>query len=93
MTLSDPIRKSVEVPLSPNDAFDLFTEKMGTWWPLDDKSVSAVLVGNGCRVDLIHSGFERYDNGSAVKAGYDQGWGAILGTLYARAAQAMVATV
>jgi Activator of Hsp90 ATPase homolog 1-like protein len=27
------IRKSVTVPLSQRDAFRLFTEGMGTWWP------------------------------------------------------------
>ena len=27
------IRKSVTVPLSQQDAFKLFTEGMGTWWP------------------------------------------------------------
>lgn len=40
MTDSRPIRKSVEVPLSPDEAFTLFTEKMDTWWPLADKGVS-----------------------------------------------------
>jgi uncharacterized protein YndB with AHSA1/START domain len=29
-----PITKSVVVPLSLEQAFGLFTERMGTWWPL-----------------------------------------------------------
>jgi hypothetical protein len=32
-----PIRKSVTVPLTPREAFALFTERMGTWWPLEGR--------------------------------------------------------
>ncbi len=35
-----PIRFSVIVPLEPADAFDLFTTRMGKWWPLIDYSIS-----------------------------------------------------
>ena len=28
-----PVRQSVEVPLPPDDAFDLFTAGIGEWWP------------------------------------------------------------
>ena len=38
---TEPIRKSVTVPLSPAEAFDLFLTRMDTWWPLAEKSVSA----------------------------------------------------
>lgn len=38
---AEPIRKSVTVPLSPAEAFDLFVTRMDTWWPLAEKSVSA----------------------------------------------------
>jgi hypothetical protein len=34
------IRKSVTVPLSQRDAFKLFTEGMGTWWPTLTHSVA-----------------------------------------------------
>ena len=38
MRLSDnpiePVRKTRTVQLDPVDAFDLFTTRMGTWWPL-----------------------------------------------------------
>lgn len=37
----NPIRKTITVPLSPEDAFRLFTERMGEWWPLDTHSLSA----------------------------------------------------
>lgn len=30
-----PVEKTVVVPLSPDAAFDLFTDGMGDWWPLD----------------------------------------------------------
>jgi len=40
MTIS-PIRKSLTVPLRPADAFRLFTEGMGDWWPGQSHSVSA----------------------------------------------------
>lgn len=39
-----PIVKNVRVGLSPEKAFDLFTTRMETWWPVESHSVSA---GNG----------------------------------------------
>jgi len=33
------VRSSVTVPLSPADAFRLFTDEMATWWPLASHSV------------------------------------------------------
>ena len=38
---TEPIVKSVHVPLTPAAAFDLFTARMGTWWPVESHSVSA----------------------------------------------------
>ena len=40
---TDPIQKTIRVPLPPEAAFDLFTTKIGTWWPVDSHSVSAGL--------------------------------------------------
>ena len=37
----DPINKSVTVPLSPDEAFTLFTKGIHTWWPGGSHSVSA----------------------------------------------------
>ena len=34
----EPIRQVVTVPIHPHRAFDLFTEKMGTWWPVESYS-------------------------------------------------------
>ena len=39
--MTDPIHKTVHVPLPPDKAFDLFTEDMASWWPLDSHSLSA----------------------------------------------------
>lgn len=41
MTTIPPIRKSVCVPLSPDRAFELFTTRLPTWWPLETHSLSA----------------------------------------------------
>jgi hypothetical protein len=30
-----PVKKTIQVKLSVDDAFTLFTEKIHTWWPLD----------------------------------------------------------
>jgi hypothetical protein len=34
----EPIRQSVTVPVDPGRAFGLFTEEMGTWWPVESYS-------------------------------------------------------
>jgi uncharacterized protein YndB with AHSA1/START domain len=35
---AEPIRATVTVRTDPERAFDLFTNKMGTWWPLESYS-------------------------------------------------------
>jgi len=35
-----PIVKTKTVPLRPNKAFELFTERMGEWWPTQSHSIS-----------------------------------------------------
>jgi uncharacterized protein YndB with AHSA1/START domain len=32
-TAVEPVRQAVEVPLPPEEAFDLFTSGIGEWWP------------------------------------------------------------
>lgn len=39
-TTGEPIRQAVTVPCDPERAFALFTEQMGTWWPVDAYSRS-----------------------------------------------------
>ena len=36
----EPLRKSVVVRRSPQEAFTLFTEGMATWWPLETHSIA-----------------------------------------------------
>lgn len=38
----EPVKKSVSVPCDPETAFDIFTAKIETWWPLDGHTVSAM---------------------------------------------------
>ena len=39
--MNNPINKSITVPLSPEEAFALFTSGIDTWWPGATHSVSA----------------------------------------------------
>ncbi|WP_106744718.1 SRPBCC domain-containing protein [Yoonia maritima] len=39
--MNDPIHKTVDVPLTPDDAFALFTDGINSWWPGATYSVSA----------------------------------------------------
>ncbi|MGI9391531.1 MAG: SRPBCC domain-containing protein [Boseongicola sp.] len=36
-----PVRKSVHVPLEPDQAFTLFTDRIADWWPVETHSLSA----------------------------------------------------
>ena len=36
----EPVTKSRSVPLDPDEAFELFTSRMGTWWPLLTHSIA-----------------------------------------------------
>ncbi len=38
----DPVVKVIEVPCSQQNAFDVFVSQIGSWWPLDKNSVSAM---------------------------------------------------
>ena len=38
--MTPDIRKTVDVPLTPAQAFDLFTAKLDAWWPSATHSVS-----------------------------------------------------
>ena len=41
----EPIRKTLTVPLEPERAFDLFTQGIGTWWPLETHSRAGEVEG------------------------------------------------
>lgn len=36
----EPVRKSRTVPLAQEQAFELFTERIDTWWPLETHSIA-----------------------------------------------------
>ncbi len=38
--MNDPINKTLTVPLTPTEAFALFTQNIDTWWPKASHSVS-----------------------------------------------------
>lgn len=38
----EPIRKSIEVRCDAAKAFEIFTERTATWWPLETNTVSAM---------------------------------------------------
>lgn len=39
--MTDPIQKTLTVPLRPDQAFRLFTDNLQAWWPVDTHSLSA----------------------------------------------------
>ena len=62
MTLP-PVVKTLHVDLPPADAFDLFTARIGEWWPVETHSVSsdagkasqALEMGQGVGDDLVET--------------------------------------
>lgn len=46
----DPLVSTIEVPCDQQTAFEIFTEDMATWWPLDKRSMS---VKDGKRVQAL----------------------------------------
>jgi uncharacterized protein YndB with AHSA1/START domain len=71
--MTEPIRFRVTVPLSPADAFLLFTERMTEWWPLPTHSLGRTRAS---RVD-----FEPWEGGRIVEHtvdGEEHVWGEVL---------------
>lgn len=60
--MNDPITKSLTVPLSPTDAFMLFTADIDTWWPKAAHSVK------GATSKLT---FPTHKDGEIVETGED----------------------
>ena len=46
-----PVEKTLLVPLRPAEAFELFTDGMAKWWPLDSHSMTAQ-TGQGVASDV-----------------------------------------
>lgn len=72
---TDAIVKTVHVPLPPADAFALFTDKIGTWWPVESHSVSA---GQGAPSQSLS--LEGKPGGALIEIGHDgteHSWGTV----------------
>ncbi len=72
----DPIVKTIEVPCSQEQAFGVFVNKMGSWWPLDKRSMS--LMNGGKPAKALH--IEPKQGGKIVEIGHDDTehlWGTI----------------
>lgn len=71
----DPIHKTVEVDLPTGEAFRLFTEEIGRWWPLGTYSVGRADT-TGCWVDGGPGGgiFETTRDGARHRWGTFMTW-------------------
>ena len=72
----DPIIKTIVVPCSREKAFDVFVNEMGSWWPLDKRSMSKVHSGKPAKSLRI----EPKQGGKIVEIGHDDTehhWGTI----------------
>ena len=71
----EPIRKTIEVPCAPAEAFRIFTAEIDRWWPKDTHSASA---GEG-KVALSVT-MEPREGGAVYETGYDEEtrpWGTV----------------
>lgn len=64
--------KSVVLPLSPLAAFELFTQKIGEWWPADRRHTQ----DSTSEIFLLQSGrfYERARDGHEVELGHVRSW-------------------
>ncbi|WP_437675546.1 SRPBCC domain-containing protein [Sorangium sp. So ce131] len=71
-----PIRRSLVVPLSQADAFDLFVRRIADWWPLATLSVTREAVS--CHIEPSVGGrvFERARDGTEALWGTVVAWDA-----------------
>ena len=73
----DPIIKTIEVPCSQEQAFAVFVNDMGSWWPLDKRSMS-LMQGDGKPAKSLQ--VEAKLGGKIVEIGHDDAeyhWGTI----------------
>jgi hypothetical protein len=66
------IVKSVMLPLAPLAAFELFTQKIGMWWPANRRHTQ----DPASEIFLLQSGrfYERARDGREVELGYVRSW-------------------
>ena len=73
----DPINYTIEVPCSQEKAFGVFVEEMGSWWPLDKRSMS-LMQGDGQPAKSLR--VDPQPGGRIVETGHDDTeyhWGTI----------------
>lgn len=78
--MSDPVKqapvvKTIEVPCSQKQAYRVFVDSVGSWWPLDKNSVSA-MQGEVAREVTI----EAKQGGAVYEIGHDgtrHEWGSV----------------
>ena len=73
--MPDPVIKTIEVPCSQANAFSTFIDKVGSWWPLDKNSVSAMQGEVAKKVEI-----EAKTGGSIYEIGHDDTrheWGSV----------------
>ena len=72
----DPIICSIEVPCSQEKAFGVFVTEMGSWWPLDKRSMSLMNGGKPAKSLRV----DAKQGGKIVEIGHDDTehhWGTI----------------
>jgi uncharacterized protein YndB with AHSA1/START domain len=75
----EPVRCSVVVRRPLEETFDLFTDRLDTWWPLDTHSIAADTFENRVTVEWI--AFEKHVGGRVVEHmsdGTEAAWGTFL---------------
>ena len=73
----EPIIRTVTVQAPPRSAFQVFTERMGTWWPLDTHSIA---VDQGLEQKAQTLRLETREGGAIEEVlddGSTRGWGRI----------------
>ena len=72
----DPIIKTIEVPCGQEKAFAVFVNEMGSWWPLDKRSMSLKDTGKPAKSLSVEAKL----GGKIVEVGHDDTeylWGTI----------------
>ena len=78
-TAIEPVRKSVVVRRPQAEVFELFTDRLDTWWPLATHSIAADTFENRVTADAIV--FEKHAGGRVLERmsdGTEAPWGTIL---------------
>ena len=71
----DPVRKSITVRCAPEEAFDLFTARLASWWPLATHSIAQDQAAD-CGIEPRVGGeiYEVSRDGTRCKWGHVLAW-------------------